>query len=129
MLLREQKGSVMKFAKKDDEGNVLGHFEATDDDVKAQKIWTLKVRGTDEEREREGASIQPPKDMKLLTLEKGANDEFGSHDLYVFGTDEIEYVESKDEEETTPRIGRATTKAPVVAAKPKETLAHPSNPA
>lgn len=118
----------MKFAKKDDEGNIVGHFEATDDDVQAQKVWTHKVRGNDEERAREAASIQPPKDMKLLTKEEGATDEFGSHDLYVFGTDDIEYTDVENAEETMPRVGHGSPSKGVTPAKPKETVSQPPTP-
>lgn len=99
----------MKFAKKDKDGNTLGHFEVTDEQVDAQKIWTHKVRGDAETRKAERAAtksaLKAPKGMKLLCVEEDASDEFGPHDLYVYGTDEIKYVETAAEEELTPRVG------------------------
>lgn len=117
----------MKFTKRDAKGDILGHYEPTDDDVDAQKVWTHKVRGSAEEREKNRAttkaSLKPPKGMKLLCVEENAADEFGSHDLYVYGTDEIEYVEVEFAEEMTPRVGfesaaktREATSTPPVTA-------------
>lgn len=96
----------MKFAKRDTKGNVLGHFEPTEEQIAEQKVWTHKVRGDEKEKATAKASLKPPKGMKLLCVEEGASDEFGSHDLYVYGIEEIKYVDAEAEaEELTPRVG------------------------
>lgn len=96
----------MRFTKRDAKGNVLGHFEPTEDQIAEQKIWTHKVRGDEKEKETAKTSLKPPKGMKLLCVQEDASDEFGSHHLYVFGTDDIKYVEAEAEaEELTPRVG------------------------
>lgn len=116
----------MKFEKKDKDGNVLGYFEAKDEDVEAQKIWTHKVRGDSEERKKDRAAtksaLKPPKGMKLLCTVEDASDEFGPHDLYVYGTDEIKYVEAEAFEELTPRVGFES------ALRTKEAASQPPTP-
>lgn len=117
----------MLFAKRDAKGNVLGHFEASDEDVDAQRVWTHKVRGNTEERQKDRAAtkaaLKAPKGMKLLCVEEDASDEFGSHDLYVYGTDEIKFTDVDAVEELTPRVGFES------ALKTKEAASQPPTPA
>lgn len=110
----------MKYAKRDAKGNVLGHFEPTEEQIAEQKVWTHKVRGDENEKATAKASLKPPKGMKLLCVEEDARDEFGSHHLYVYGTDDIKYVDAEAEaEELTPRVGfEAAQKAKEVASQP-----------
>ena len=106
----------MKFEKRDNKGNSLGHYEPTDEQVDAQEIWTHKVHGDEETRKKERATtrsaMKPPKGMKLLCVQEDVNDGSGTHDLYVFGTDAIKFTEAEAVEEMTPRVGfDAVTKA------------------
>lgn len=111
----------MKFAKRDAKGNVLGHYEPTDEQVEAQEIWTHKVRGEDREKNRSAtkSAMKPPKGMKLLCVEEDASDETGVHDLYVFGVDGIKFTEAEAVEEITPRVGfEASVRAKEEASAP-----------
>ena len=114
----------MKFAKKDKDGNILGYFEASDEDVANQKVWTHKVRGEEREKDRAGTrtALKAPKGMKLLLIEENASDEVGGHDLYVYGTDDIKFTEVEAVEELTPRVGFESAKAT------KEAVSQPSTP-
>lgn len=89
----------MRFDKTSEDGKLLGHFEVSDDAVAKGKVSTVKIRG-DAERK---AGVKPvgPKGMKLLTSEKGARDEFGEHDLYVYGDESVKFV---PEETAVPAV-------------------------
>jgi len=72
----------MKFDIRGPKGELQGHIEVTDADVAAHKVLVHKVRG-DAER-KEGHVPETPEGMTLVSFEKGARDEFGEHDLYLF---------------------------------------------
>lgn len=113
----------MKFAKRDNKGNVLGHYEPTDEQVEAQEVWTHKVRDDAETRKANRSStkaaLKAPKGMKLLCVEEDVTDDTGSHDLYVFGTDSIKFVEAEAVQEMTPRVGfEASKEVKEAAAQP-----------
>ena len=103
--------TAMKYAKRDVKGNVLGHYEPTDEQVAAQEVWTHKVREEDRAKTRSAtkSALKAPKGMKLLCVEEDAMDETGAHDLYVFSTDKIAYTEVESLMETKEA---ASTPAP-----------------
>jgi hypothetical protein len=81
----------MRYDKRSEDGKLLGHYEVSDDAVAQGKVSTVKVRG--EAERKSGAKPAGPKGLKLLTSEKGARDEFGEHDLYVYGDESaMKYV-------------------------------------
>lgn len=107
----------MNIEKRNAKGELEGHYQVSDEAVARHKVFTLKIRG---EADRKTAKHTAPKGMKLLVSDKGARDEFGEHDLYVYGEeDAVKFVEADDEVALTPRIALESAKETVAA---KETV-------
>lgn len=101
----------MNIEKRNNKGEVEGHYEVSDEAVAQHKVFTLKIRG---ESDRKSTSHKPPQGMSLLASEKDARDEFGEHDLYVYGEDKaVKFIKAEEDKALTPKIALESAKESV----------------